>query len=273
MTVGVAGVLDPDRGQVVVPVAGVPGDVSLGHHLRDPAAAGNDVVSGGLRGRVLEPLVGGREPALRDVDHDPVDIAQAAVARGVVRGRGGLEQHARVVAPEQRNELGADATRAVQCQPVRRRRAARRSQQRVLHLGNGARRRGERRGRRERQCQHTACDTDAWTHRSHGSQASAVRCKPLVRLCGGAVCGDPAHPGWRPRSVTPSPARACGDVDGLAGHRHVAGDVGARRAVSAAAATCATTARRRNHVWATGRVPRACGRWSGGWRWLRAWSR
>ena len=83
--VGEALVLDPDRTRVVVPVARVPRDVLLGHHLRDVPVVGDHVVRRGRRGRILEMLDRRAGRALDVVDDDHLHrVVVRAVGHAVV---------------------------------------------------------------------------------------------------------------------------------------------------------------------------------------------
>ena len=98
--VGEPGVLDADRALVVGPVAGVPGDVAVGHHLRHATGRGDDVVRGRLGAGIAKPGVGRGPAALGHVDHEPGDRArQRPVGDGVVQRAGRLPQGSGVVRP------------------------------------------------------------------------------------------------------------------------------------------------------------------------------
>src|SRR5207245_192784 len=76
---GEALLLDADRVRVHVPVARVPGDIDVGHHLGHGAvAAAHHVVGAGVVGRVLEVRHRCRVGLLGVVDDDVVD-GQAVV--------------------------------------------------------------------------------------------------------------------------------------------------------------------------------------------------
>src|ERR1700674_4847500 len=66
-------VLDSNRASVVVPVAIVPCDVFLGHHLGDLTAVGDDVMGRPVAGRVLKRSNCAPVAALDVMDDDEVD--------------------------------------------------------------------------------------------------------------------------------------------------------------------------------------------------------
>src|ERR687893_3306426 len=80
----IARVLYADALAVVLPVARVPGHVLVAHALGHPARPADDVVSGDVGIRVLEPAYGARVGALRYVDDYRVHGSDAPITVGVV---------------------------------------------------------------------------------------------------------------------------------------------------------------------------------------------
>ena len=89
--VGEPHVLDPDRANVVCPVAGVPGDVVQRHELLDLPVAPDDEVGRGVGARVAQPRDRAEVGALGHVDDDEPDGALRALGLRVVRLRGEVD--------------------------------------------------------------------------------------------------------------------------------------------------------------------------------------
>src|SRR3712207_4241416 len=89
-------VLDAYRDAVDRPVASMPGDVDVAHALGYLAVVRtDDVVGGGIRGGVLEPVYCRGPRALGHVDHYLVYLRRSAVGRRVVRPVCGIPDNGR----------------------------------------------------------------------------------------------------------------------------------------------------------------------------------
>ena len=110
--------LDADRLGVVGPVAGVPGDVLVPHHLRHRAVGGAEqVVRAGAGGGVLEPADRAGVAALHGVDDDVVDRVRRLAAGDRVVGRVGRHPGRRAVVGAQGAEVAGAQRRHVGVPP------------------------------------------------------------------------------------------------------------------------------------------------------------